>query len=180
VKFLTISLALLLASSLAGCGPPQEPPGISPTQHPASSIQPRNIPAPALPLLTNDLPQRNESESAGARSTPAFEDQFINLAKQDLAQRLNVDIGQIMLVKTTDLTWSDISSGCNPVPGQILTQGSATGYQIWLEASGQEYIYHAALDGRLILCQNIDTGANNPLLSKTPGIPPPPPPVTNP
>ena len=169
MKLFVISLALLFAVTLAGCGSSQASLAPSRTQNPVSNTQQKNPPIVVLPLSTDDLPQLNASESPATISTLPPDDQFISLAKQDLAHRLNIDIGQISLLKINDITWSDISLGCDPVPGQILTQGSATGYQIWLEAQEQDYIYHAGLNGQLVLCQNMNPGANNPLLFKTLG-----------
>jgi hypothetical protein len=96
-------------------------------------------------------------------------DKLVGLAKQDLADRLSIDVDQITLLKATEILWPDISLGCKPGSGQILTRGRVYGYRVWLEAERQEYIYHTGLTGQIILCPKLNPGANNPLLSKTPG-----------
>ena len=96
---------------------------------------------------------------------------LVDLAKQDLATRLKVDAARITMRKTMDITWPDISKGCTPSAGQILTKGKVYGYRIWLEAEGEQYIYHVGLNGQVILCPKLtQPGANNPLLM-TPGAP---------
>ena len=94
-------------------------------------------------------------------------DKCVILAKQDLANRLKMDLTQIALQKTLEITWPNIAMGCSLGTGQILTKGQVYGYQVWLEAQGKDYIYRVGLTGQLILCPQLKPGAKN-LLLRTP------------
>ena len=78
--------------------------------------------------------------------------QFVNIAEEDLAARLKISLDEISLLKITDIDWQDITQGCTPTPGQTLTKGKLSGYRIWLEADGNDYVYHIGLDGKIFLC----------------------------
>ena len=179
MKHVTAAFALLAACLLAGCGSPQPTAAPLPAPNPGGVLQPQGPSIQVPPAATSVvLPGSDSAVPAPAATLPPA-DPFISRAKQDLAERLKIDTGQIALVKVADLTWPDPSLGCSPGAGQVLTQGSAAGYQIWLEAESQEYIYHATLAGQLLLCPSVNLGADNPLLNRTPALSPPPP-ATNP
>ena len=102
---------------------------------------------------------------------PASADPFVNLAKQDLAERLKISTDQITVLKTIEITWADITKGCNPSPGQILSKGKTTGYRIWLQVNGETYIYHIGLNNQIVLCPKLMPRTNNPLLMTPDGSP---------
>ncbi|HTP01890.1 MAG TPA: hypothetical protein VMJ64_11000 [Anaerolineales bacterium] len=95
---------------------------------------------------------------------------LIDLARQDLAARLGVDLSEIHLLNTIEITWPDLHAGCGSAPGQILTKGRVYGYRVWLEANGAQYLYHVGKAGEVLRCEEQAPGANNPLLV-TPGSP---------
>jgi len=139
----------------------------------APSSEPGNETGGPKTDKTATLPQLpNTPQNANLASTPPGVDEFVNLAKQDLANRLNIGVNQISLLKTTEITWPDISKGCSPAAGQVLSKGQVSGYRIWLEAERETYIYHVGLNSQVIVCPSLNPGANNPLLM-TPGGPPP-------
>ena len=78
--------------------------------------------------------------------------QFVNIAEEDLAARLKISLDEISLLKITDIDWQNITQGCTPTPGQTLMKGKLSGYRIWLEADGNDYVYHIGLDGKIFLC----------------------------
>ena len=95
-------------------------------------------------------------------------DKCVDLAEQDLANRLKMDPARITLQKTMEITWPNIAMGCSPGTDQILTKGRVYGYRVWLQADGKGYIYHVGLTGQLILCPHLKPGVKNTLL-RTPG-----------
>jgi hypothetical protein len=112
----------------------------------------------------------NTDEASDMTSPPPDKGKLVNLAKQDLADRLKIDPAQITLSKTLEITWPDIAAGCNSRPGQILSKGRVYGYRVWLEANGVVYVYHVGEAGQVIPCPEPNPGENNPLLM-TPGGP---------
>ncbi|MBI2757227.1 MAG: hypothetical protein HYX49_00950 [Chloroflexi bacterium] len=164
-----ISLVFLLALALGSCGPFQlvseQPPTLTPL---GTQLQEK----PALAASSNSSGSSLQSANAPTNTpefadTPSVEldvDKLVDLAKKDLAGRLKIDLTQIALLKAMEITWPDVSQGCTPSSGQILTKGQVYGYRVWLEAGGQKYIYHTALTGQVFLCPKLNPGANNPLL----------------
>jgi hypothetical protein len=76
----------------------------------------------------------------------------VRLAKEDLAQRLGLAVGQIQLVSVEVVEWSDTSLGC-PQPGMMYAQVITPGYRVVLEAEGQRYEYHTDTGNYVVLCQ---------------------------
>jgi len=70
------------------------------------------------------------------------EQQVVEVARADLAQRLNISPGEIQVVKVEAVQWRDSSLGC-PRPGMMYLQVITPGYQIILSAQGREYDYRA-------------------------------------
>ena len=94
---------------------------------------------------------------------------YVNLARQDLATRLNIDINQVTVNNVTALTGVDLSTGCVLKSGQLtMPDQSVDGFEISLSAQGQDYLYHAGLDSQLILCQKMNTAPGKPLQTPTP------------
>lgn len=73
-----------------------------------------------------------------------------NLAIADLAERLNLDSGEIEVVRTEPVDWPDTSLGC-PEPGQAYAQVITPGHIVVLKAKGQEYEYHIGGD-QVVTC----------------------------
>lgn len=165
MKTYWILLVFPLALALESCGPSQSISGQSSTlalldaQLPEKATQINNFNSPGSSLQLNTTP-----EFAGTPSVDFDMDKLVDLAKQDLAIRLKIDATQIVLLKTMEITWPDVSQGCSPSLGQVLTKGRVYGYRVWLEAGGEKHIYHTALTGQLFLCPKLNPGANNPLL----------------
>ena len=166
-----ISLLPLLILILVSCGPSQSAVSQPPTL-PTAGGEPQGVPAQgsSSTLEASTVQLIKTPEASSMSSLPPVEDNLVNLAKQALAARLKIDLPQIVLLKTMEITWPDISAGCNSGPGQILSKGRVYGYRVWLEANGVEYLYHVGEGGQAIPCTEPDPGANNPLLM-TPGGP---------
>jgi len=75
----------------------------------------------------------------------------IEQAREDLAQRLGMDIEEIEVVMVEAVEWPDASLGC-PQPGMMYAQVITPGYRILLRAGDKTYEYHSDYK-RAILCQ---------------------------
>ncbi len=66
----------------------------------------------------------------------------VDIAKTDLAQRLNISVEQIQLVKQEKVDWSDTSLGY-PEAGMMYAQVITPGFRIILKAGDKLYEYHS-------------------------------------
>ena len=64
------------------------------------------------------------------------------LAKTDLAKRLNIDVGSVDVVEIDDKDFPDMSLGA-AIYGEMSAQMIASGWQINLSADGEKYEYRA-------------------------------------
>lgn len=69
-------------------------------------------------------------------------DSAVQRAKADLAERLSVSENEIKEVSVTEKDFPDMSLGA-PVADEMSAQMISTGWQINLEAEGEEYEYRA-------------------------------------
>lgn len=74
---------------------------------------------------------------------------LVDQAIADLAQRLDIDAGEIVVRQVMAAEFADTSLGV-PQPGQVYAPVLTPGYVILLEMDGRAYEYHAA-DGRVVL-----------------------------
>ncbi|NJD60213.1 MAG: hypothetical protein C3F13_06425 [Anaerolineales bacterium] len=67
-----------------------------------------------------------------------------------LSKKYNIPVGQISIVSTEAVTWTN---GCLDVviPGVLCTDVMVDGYRIIMEAIGQQYEFHANLDGTNVM-----------------------------
>ncbi len=82
---------------------------------------------------------------------PGSED-VVQLAKEDLARRLDLSSDVIEVVLVEEVEWPDTSLGC-PQPGMMYAQVITPGYCVVLGAEGHMYEYHAA-GGQVTLCED--------------------------
>ena len=156
----------LLGIVVAGC---LSAPGTGNAQKEAIStnvpgMQETLSPAPASTSSGLALQLTSTPGILAMTSSSSDVDKCVDLAEQDLANRLKMDPARITLQKTLEITWPNIAMGCSPGTGQILTKGRVYGYRVWLQADGKGYIYHVGLTGQLILCPQLKPGTKNPLL----------------
>jgi hypothetical protein len=77
--------------------------------------------------------------------------QMTALARQDLANRLRLDVQQIRVVNMEPQRWTDSEMNCSSAGGAASTSdtsaaaGAATGFRLTLSASGRSYFYHTDL-----------------------------------
>lgn len=100
----------------------------------------------------NDDEPIGEEEQVG---TPAIEssDPHVAVAVADLASRMDVAAGDVMLILQEEVMWRDGSLGC-PQPGFSYTQALVDGYKITLEVNGVTYAYHGRAGQDPFLCEN--------------------------
>lgn len=77
---------------------------------------------------------------------------FVQLAKEDLAQRLAIAVDEIELIEAKAVVWPDSSMGC-PQPGMAYLQVPEDGALIVLQAQGNKYEYHNGGSRGLFLCE---------------------------
>lgn len=106
-----------------------------------TSLEKENIPVsthPPIPTPSNPTQQ-----------------EWINSAKQDLANRLNIDVDQVELVEFKFVIWPDAGLGC-PQAGIAYKQIQQDGYLIRLQVGKRTYNYHGGgrSDRLPFLCEN--------------------------
>ena len=135
-----LGIAAILAL-LSACSPAPTA-NIEPTSPPFTPTQ-GSTPSP--PATETSIPMPPES------TAPAGAEALVNLAKADLAQRLNTAEDQIHLQSVTPREWRDSSLGC-PVKGMMYAQVITPGFKIILEFEGQTYSYHTDTRTRVVYC----------------------------
>ena len=75
----------------------------------------------------------------------------IEQAKNELAERIDVDVADIEVSVAEFVTWSNGAVGC-PEPDMAYTQALVPGYRVLLMADGQTYHYHGARDRDPFFC----------------------------
>lgn len=66
----------------------------------------------------------------------------VDIAREDLAQRLNITTGEVKLARQELVNWRDTSLGY-PENGMVYTQILTPGLRIILEAGNKTYEYHS-------------------------------------
>jgi hypothetical protein len=94
------------------------------------------------------------------KPTPASSDieSILPAAKQDLAQRLDVPVGEIVLVSVADIEWSNTSLGC-PESGSFYAQVITPGYIIILSFDGKTYEYHSDTTSAVVYCPELSSSS---------------------
>jgi hypothetical protein len=110
----------------------------SPTENTSTQVL-----TPALTQEETDMPPIPLPDEAAEK--------LVTLVKQNLAQRLNIAIDQIVLLEIKSVVWRDASLGC-PKPAIDYIRVETPGYRIVLEASGQTYNYHTDQVKRFVMC----------------------------
>jgi hypothetical protein len=89
-------------------------------------------------------PEENGSSptESGGESVPGAYPAKVDIAINDLAERLGIDPEAITVRSVDEVTWRDGSLGC-PMPGMSYTQALVDGMRIILEVDGTPYHYHS-------------------------------------
>lgn len=86
---------------------------------------------------------------------------LVEMAKEDLAQRLSIPVAQINLTEAKAVVWPDTSMGC-PQPGMAYLQIPEDGALIVLQVNGISYEYHNGGNRGLFLCEKTYKDLNPP------------------
>ncbi|MBN2119395.1 MAG: hypothetical protein JW730_22680 [Anaerolineales bacterium] len=169
MKIRWISLVVLLAFALAGCGLSQPDGDLAPSD----PLTPPADEAPSTPL--SDVPNQGYTTemTPTVPADPGMQN-LIEKAKEDLAQRLNISMTQISVMEAKAVVWPDASIGC-PQPGMRYKQVPEDGALIILQVNGITYEYHSGGRRGLFLCQKAAKEPSPPpqidLLNLTPSGP---------
>lgn len=88
-----------------------------------------------------------------APGTRGSEPALLQRISQDLGKRLGIPTGDVAVMEIVFVTWDDASLGC-PAEGQSYAAGQVEGYQVRVQAAGNEYIYHTRGYNEFVLCEN--------------------------
>ena len=167
---LRVVVLLLALVMLAGCGgvePSSPEPTATALPPPASPTPVPTVPAsatsrPATLTPTVEIEEEPEMSTPSPEpTTPSGSGPLVEQARQDLAQRLDMDPAEIEVVSMESVVWPDSSLGC-PQPGMAYMQVLRDGYRIQLRAGGKIYFYHGGGSRGPFLCENPATPASSP------------------
>jgi hypothetical protein len=102
-----------------------------------------NAGSPTVGRPSETLPTLAPGISEGVPST------VIDAAVADAAARAGVSLAEVTVVSAESATFPDGGLGC-PEPDMMYTQVLTPGYQVVVEAGGQEYDYRASARGGAI------------------------------
>jgi hypothetical protein len=104
----------------------------------ASNVVPSNVPT----ILSEDIV-----------TTPVNGDleRLIDIAKEDLARRLEITPDEIEVVHIEKAEWPDTSLGCAE-PSLARRPVTIPGYRIILITNGWEYVYHTGKESGVVYC----------------------------
>ena len=148
MKIRWISLTVLLALALTGCGQggavaPLEP------QVPTSN---EPVEVPPLATATLELPDQGDTAPMLNLSDPAIQ-KIIGIAADYLAKRFSISSDQIQFKEAMELVWPDSSLGC-PNLSSMYTQVLTPGYLIRLQTLERIFEYHTDKNSLVIYCEN--------------------------
>jgi hypothetical protein len=169
-RHLAVLITLVVAAAcLSGCAvspgavssPYQPTPIASPSDADTSRGTATPSPSPggegsaAIPTCTPlDEEEAKTTRPGGATpeaSSANEAERLVQLAKEDLARRLDLSVSEVSLISVEAVDWPDTSLGC-PQPGMAYAQVVTPGYLIVLEAEGQRYAYQTNRGDRVVLC----------------------------
>jgi hypothetical protein len=94
-------------------------------------------------LFSGCVEQTQKSETVLNNSVVPENSSVVDLAKQNLSEKLNIPVEEIQLVKTEAVEWPDTSLGF-PEKGMMYAQVIKPGFRIILKAQDKLYEYHSA------------------------------------
>ena len=106
--------------------------------------------APAVDEIRN----AEGSEEAVAEESTQYDaglEPLVTMAKEDLAERQEVEVEVIEVLEAELVVWPDASMGC-PDPEMMYAQVMQEGTLIRLDAGGGVFEYHSGADQKPVLC----------------------------
>ena len=131
-------LLLLVTACARGVAPSAAPSSTESqaSERPAQSIRPLQTPPASEAATIGEVPEA-----------------VLNPILADAAERSGASLDAIEVVTAEQVTWPDGSLGC-PEPGQMYTQALVDGYQVVVDAAGEELDYRVGSGGSFHLCEN--------------------------
>lgn len=131
------SVVLLLSILVTACGTSATPASIPTSPPRMPTFAPSVLPTMAASPLDPGLSPATGKEAAVANS------------RQNLAERLGVELKAVIMVTVEAVDWPD---GCLGVqtPGIMCTAVITPGYRVILEVSGKQYEYHTNESGSTV------------------------------
>jgi hypothetical protein len=102
------------------------------------------------PQPTTGVPTPSAEPTVGV--VPPEAQDVVALARQDLAQTLDVGQESIEVSAVEAVEWPDASLGC-PQPGQMYAQVVTPGFRVVFEVRGETYVYHTDREQTVVLCE---------------------------
>jgi hypothetical protein len=126
--------------------------GCAGIETPAAPSDEPTIPSTSTPepQPTTGVPTPSAEPTVGV--VPPEAQDVVALARQDLAQTLDVDQGAIEVSAVEAVEWPDASLGC-PEPGQMYAQVVTPGFRAVFEVRGETYVYHTDREQTVVLCE---------------------------
>ncbi len=91
--------------------------------------------------ITSEESENTENVEAPAPRTRNSEAKLVHDVSFDLSKRLGLDISEVTKIDIRKIIWPSSALGC-PADGVAYIEAEIEGFQITLEAQGEEYIYH--------------------------------------
>ncbi len=144
---------LALVWGLAACGPLSLPVQRQTVDEPQAAPTTSATPVQDIIVMTpTPQPTRPNLPSNAPQPAPAGQaERVIQMARQDLAQKLSLQIEEIREVSVEAVEWPDTSLGC-PQPGMMYAQMVTPGYRVMLAAKDRTVEYHTDAGRRVVSC----------------------------
>ncbi len=155
---LFISATLLLAACTAG---ETESSFVESGEPTTTSVVPATedtVADPAPPEESNVKPVSplSVARTYEADDYPGELDGIVAIALNDLAERLDIETSDILVVSVEEVVWSNAGVGC-PDPDMNYAQVVTDGLRIVLDAQGVDYAYHSGGSVDPFLCADKQT-----------------------
>lgn len=124
---------------------PSSEEGIAPVEVDLSEM------TPEAELEEGEDDESSEAVEMPEPGRPNPQTAMVTLAKQDLAERLDIEVDEIKVAEVEEMQWSDSSLGC-PASDGFYMQVITPGYRITLQAEGESYDYHTDTGRTVVLC----------------------------
>ncbi|MGD8402485.1 MAG: hypothetical protein PVJ21_02415 [Anaerolineales bacterium] len=112
-----------------------------------------SVEAGSLTFVPSTYEQKDDNIQMTQVPIPSGLQGLIDKAKEELSQRLSIELTEISLTKAEEVVWSNASLGC-PQPGMVYAEVLTPGYLILLEVNNMVYEYHASRGTEVIYCEN--------------------------
>ncbi len=159
IRVLGFSIALALAA--CGSAPATTQPTVVVIDRPTAPVEaPYPAPDSAYPAPGQPTSAPDNAYPAPGQPTPeptseineATMRAMSELARQKLAEELEIGVDQIQVVTADPTYWNDTSLGC-PQPGMTYPQVITPGYRVTLVVGSDLYTYHTDTKQTVVRCE---------------------------